>query len=66
MKFKTNINCSGCVVKVTPLLNEAAGEHGWQVDTIQPDKPLTVTNDNLSELEIMEAVKKGGFQIETL
>jgi hypothetical protein len=35
-KFKTNIICSGCVEKVTPVLNEAFGETNWKVDTADP------------------------------
>lgn len=33
LQFKTNINCSGCVAKVTPELNETEGIWHWNVDT---------------------------------
>lgn len=66
MKFKTNINCSGCVAKVTSVLNEAVGEGAWQVDTTQPEKPLTITNNNVTEQTVTEAVKKAGFTIESV
>ena len=65
MKFKTNINCSGCIAKVTPLLNEAVGEGAWQVDTNQPEKILTITNTGVTEQIVTEAVKKAGFKIES-
>lgn len=60
--FKSNINCSGCVAKVTPFLDETAGAGNWQVDTNQPDKPLTITSDVLPEA-VIAAVKKAGFSI---
>ena len=63
IKFKTNINCSGCVAKVTPHLNEAAGENNWNVDTANPAKILSVSTD-ANESRIKEAVEKAGFRIE--
>lgn len=63
IKFKTNINCSGCIAKVTPHLNEAAGENNWNVDTANPAKILSVVA-NASESKIKEAVEKAGFKIE--
>jgi len=66
MKFKTNINCAGCVAKVTPILNQTVGENGWQVDTTQPDKPLTITNESVNATTVMEAIKKTGFTIEAV
>lgn len=64
MEFKTNINCSGCIAKVTPLMDQVAGKEGWQVDTTRPDKLLTVTNGQLSAAIVIETIKKAGFQIE--
>jgi copper chaperone len=65
-KFKTNINCSGCVAKVTPHLNEADGIKEWSVDTNNPNKILSVESDNLTEEEIKHIVTKAGFKIEDL
>jgi copper chaperone len=66
-KFKTTINCSGCVAKVTPFLNQVAGEDNWEVDVQNPSKILTVAADgNVSEQEIIEAVKKVGFKAEPI
>lgn len=62
MKFKTNINCGGCVASVTPQLNKIDGI-SWKIDTENPDKILTVETDSVSEQEIIEAVKKAGFEI---
>ena len=38
LKFKTNINCNGCIAKVTPSLNGAGGIENWEVDTNNPQK----------------------------
>ena len=63
-KFKTNINWSGCVAKVTPYLNEAEGITKWNVDTNNPNKILTVETKDLSESDIKDLVTKAGFKIE--
>lgn len=65
-QFKTNINCSGCVAKVTPFLNPLLGENQWQVDTANKEKILTVPADNLDEKTLLEQVKTAGFKIEPL
>ncbi|WP_257667584.1 heavy-metal-associated domain-containing protein [Parapedobacter tibetensis] len=64
LKFKTTINCSGCVASVTPSLDHVVGEGHWQVDTVNPDKILSVESDNATAEEIVEAVKKAGYHIE--
>lgn len=66
LKFRTNINCSGCVAKVTRQLNETVGEGNWNVDTNNPDKPLTVTNTDTNPEEISAVVKKLGFKAEVV
>lgn len=65
LKFKTNIKCTGCLATVTPHLNETTGENSWQVDLDNPQKILTVESDS-SESEIIAAVKKAGFEAETV
>ena len=64
LQFKTNINCGGCVKAVTPTLNQEAGAGNWQVNTASPDKLLTVTSDQLTAAQIMQAVEQAGFQIQ--
>lgn len=66
LKFKTNINCSGCVAKVTNQLNETVGEGNWNVDTNNPDKPLTVTNTDKTADQVSTAIKKIGFKAEVV
>lgn len=66
-KFKTTINCSGCVAKVTPVLNTVIGENKWEVDTQNPNKILTVTTgETVTEEQIVQAVKKVGFKAEKI
>lgn len=63
-KFKTNINCAGCVAKVTPFLNKLNDRAQWSVDTAQTNKILTVNTSHVSEAEIVATVQKAGFAIE--
>ena len=57
LQFKTNINCGGCVKAVTPTLNQEAGAGNWQVDTANPDKILTISSDQLTTAQVVEAVE---------
>lgn len=66
IKFKTNINCGGCVAKVTPFLNEAEGICHWEVDTENKDKILSVHTEEICEEEVIKKVKEAGFKIEIL
>lgn len=66
IEVKTNIMCGSCVAKVTPALNETAGEGNWKVDTQHPKKVLTVTTENLNEADVIKAVEKAGYKAETL
>ncbi len=66
LQFKTNINCGGCVAKVTGPLNEEASIKNWQVDTANPQKILTVKTEDLSAKQIIEVVNKAGFKAEVI
>ncbi|WP_347158888.1 heavy-metal-associated domain-containing protein [Pontibacter chitinilyticus] len=65
-KFKTTINCGGCVKAVTPHLNKLEGVENWQVDTNNPDKVLEVTTDSLDANTIKNTVEKAGFKAEKI
>ncbi|TDQ76360.1 heavy-metal-associated domain-containing protein [Sphingobacterium yanglingense] len=65
-QFKTNINCGGCVTKVTPHLDNVEGITSWEVDTANKDKVLTVSTDSLSAEKVAELVKQAGFNIEQI
>ncbi|MDR1714901.1 MAG: heavy-metal-associated domain-containing protein [Prevotella sp.] len=64
--FKTNINCGGCIAKVTPFLDEVKGISNWNVDTANKNKILTVVSDGISESEVIDTVQKAGFKIEMI
>ncbi|MGQ2983081.1 heavy-metal-associated domain-containing protein [Flavobacterium sp.] len=66
LKFKTNINCGGCLAKVTPKLNEQAGENCWSVDTDNPDKILSVSAEVAEQDKIIAAVNAVGFRAERI
>ncbi|GMQ27395.1 heavy-metal-associated domain-containing protein [Algoriphagus confluentis] len=61
LKFKTNIQCSNCLAKVTPKLNEQSDIQSWEVDLMDPERTLTVKTENLEPEDIKKAVLKAGF-----
>lgn len=63
-KFKTNINCGGCVASVKPHLDKTEGINEWNVDTADSNKTLTVTANGINFEEIAAVVKKAGFKAE--
>lgn len=64
IQLKTNINCGGCIEKVTPALNEAFGSSNWKVDTANPKKILTVTSDSADEDDVIKVVANAGYKAE--
>lgn len=66
LQFKTNIKCSGCIAKVTPVLNEVAGEDNWEVDLQSADKVLTVSTDQADQQKIKQAIEQAGYKAEAL
>ncbi|TXI31348.1 MAG: hypothetical protein E6Q58_05250 [Niabella sp.] len=66
MKFKTNINCEGCISKVKPALDNAEGIVKWAVDTTNPAKILTVEVNGITQEEVIKLVKQKGYKIESI
>lgn len=66
LRFKTNINCGGCIATVKPHLDLIAGTDGWQVATTDKDKVLTITAGGISPEQVTATVQKAGFKIELL
>ena len=64
LKFKTNINCAGCLAKVSPFLNAEQSIEKWEVDTSIPEKILTVETDETNSDRVISVVKSAGFNIE--
>ena len=66
LKFKTNIKCDGCIAKVTPFLNEEKRIANWDVDTLNPNKILTIETEQLDEDGIIATIEKAGFKAEII
>lgn len=64
LKFKTNINCGGCVRAVSPTLNNEKEVAKWEVDTQSPDKILSIETEGMTKEQVIELVKKAGFNAE--
>jgi hypothetical protein len=64
LSFKTNINCGGCVAKVTPFLNDNTAILSWRVDTQSPDKILTVEG-YITENQLTNLITQAGFELKT-
>lgn len=65
-RFKTKINCAGCLRSVTPYLNGLDNIDTWKVDIENPDKILEVKLDNDNKEAVIEVVRKAGFEIEEI
>lgn len=66
LKFKTNINCGGCIAAVKPHLDNEKGISSWEVDTTSKDKILTVHSNGVTEQQVIQNVKNAGYKIEPL
>ncbi len=66
LKFKTNLNCGGCVSKVQSDLDNASGVCEWNVDTDNSDKILTVKSEGITEDQVIAIVNKKGFKAEPI
>ena len=62
--FNTNLQCSNCRAKVEPLLNESKEVLDWNLDLADPDRKLTVELAGENPKDIIELVKKVGFNAE--
>lgn len=66
LKFKTNINCGGCIAKVAPFMNDKKDVvHSWKVDTSTPDRILTVETEK-SAADVKAIVTAAGFNAEVI
>ncbi len=66
LKFKTNINCTGCLSTVTPFLEENKGISKWHVDLESENRILTVETQDQKATDIQKTVQKAGFNAEPL
>ncbi|TNE27846.1 MAG: copper chaperone [Bacteroidetes bacterium] len=63
-KFNTTIKCAGCIEKVKPSLDGLEGVESWEVDILNPKKPLTVKTGTATSEQVIRAVQEAGFEIE--
>jgi copper chaperone len=66
LKFKTTINCGGCIAKVTPFLNQVEGINKWDVETTNPQKILTVETEKPIQDEIIKGLSQLGYKAEAI
>ncbi|MFA5329917.1 MAG: heavy-metal-associated domain-containing protein [Prolixibacteraceae bacterium] len=66
LKFKTNVNCGGCVATITPHLNQVKGIGKWSVDTSNPMKILTVESEGTNPEMIVESLKAAGYKADLI
>ena len=66
LQFKTNINCTGCLSKVSPVLNELASIKNWEVDLKSEDRVLTIDSKTSNKEEIIQTISNAGFHAENL
>lgn len=66
MRFKTSLKCEGCVTKVTEPLNQLVGEGNWAVDLSSPERQLKIYSGNVTEGQIVEAMKGAGYTAERI
>jgi copper chaperone len=66
LKFKTNVNCGGCIATITPHLNQIKGIVNWSVDTLNPMKILTVEAAGIGPEVIVEVLKKAGYRADSI
>lgn len=66
LKFKTNINCTGCLSTVKPFLDNKTDIHNWNVNLQHDERILTVQTDRLTADDVEKTVKKAGFDAEEM
>ena len=66
LKFKTNINCGGCIEKVRPHLNNLKSIIKWDVDTVNPLKILTIETTDNNPNVIIEELKTAGYKADLI
>jgi len=62
LTFKTNIKCTGCIDKVTPVLNQMQQIQHWEVDLQASDKTLTIIGKEIAPEQVVQALTKIGYQ----
>jgi copper chaperone len=66
LRFRTNLKCSGCIAAIKPRLEKIEGIGDWKVDLTSLDRTLEIETQAEKTGEILEAVKKAGYEISLL
>jgi len=66
LKFKTSLNCGGCVSKVQADLDNEVRIAAWSVDTDNENKILTVSSNGITEEQVVAILEERGFSAEPL
>jgi copper chaperone len=66
LRFKTNLKCSGCIAAIEQRLKKIEGIGNWKVDLLSPEKTLEIDTTQERAGEIIDAVKKAGYEISQL
>ncbi len=62
LKFKSNINCTGCLSKVRPVLDNEEKIETWEVNLQSDDRVLTVKTNDMEVKEVQEKLAEVGFE----
>lgn len=66
LRFKTSLKCGGCIKAITPGLESLNNIETWSVDLENPDRVLEIkVLEDISD-QVIESVKKAGYQISQL
>lgn len=66
IRFKTNLKCGGCIKAITPGLESLNIIDSWSVELENPNRVLEIkAPEDVSE-QVIESVKKAGYQISRL
>jgi len=61
IQLNTNLHCSSCVSKLTPVINADKRIDNWLVDLNKPGMPITVKGD-ITENEVIAIIEKAGYK----
>lgn len=64
--FKTSLKCNGCVNAIKPGMDSIQDVHSWNVLLDTDNKVLEVEADNDVTEQVLESVKKAGYEISRL
>ena len=64
--FKTSLKCNGCIKAITPGIESIIEVKDWKVDLDSADKVLEVEASSDVTDQVIENVKKAGYEISRL